>query len=219
MNKKKAIVKALLDGPKTFTEILESTGLTRPTLSNHLKKLEEEGVVQSVLDRKDKRKILYMLSEESIGLTTVSKAIEIIEKELGERLDDEERERLKEILTKYVKELIIIALKHDLDVENAERVIKMCISAFVTFNELLKGFYKRSGMPKQEARQIFIKSSLQFVEDEKGERGFEIILEASENLPDSFIKKWKRTNFFRKELIASFSSFATIGELMAKGGG
>lgn len=61
----KAIIDALLEGPLTFKELLEKSGISRAVLNKHLKTLEKQGVIEKIY--KD-GKILNVLKPENFSL-------------------------------------------------------------------------------------------------------------------------------------------------------
>ena len=110
------IAKALADKPKTFTELLEATKMTRPTLTNYLKELEEKGLIISSLDRKDKRKVIYSLNPNELAIITIDEVIEAIKEELkaiGEELNPEEERNLKKYLIEIRDLIIDVYLKRE----------------------------------------------------------------------------------------------------------
>jgi len=95
----RAIINTLLDGDKSFTELVESTDLSKPVLSIRLKELEKKGRIKTVPDTKTKR-FLYHLNLKSLNaqdkryfeIHTLSKLILSYLKELAKdsSIPDEE---------------------------------------------------------------------------------------------------------------------------------
>lgn len=54
------IIRALLEKPLTFTELIKGTGFSKPTLSNHLKVLRVEKVIEKALDEMDR--VVYRIT-------------------------------------------------------------------------------------------------------------------------------------------------------------
>jgi len=71
MESEQRILNALNDGDQSFTELLASTGLSKPILTQRLKSLEGEGKVRSVPESKKKR---FLYHEEYPKLNDVEKA-------------------------------------------------------------------------------------------------------------------------------------------------
>jgi DNA-binding transcriptional regulator GbsR (MarR family) len=55
---RKKVFSALLRKPMTFTELLETTNLSKATLSSHLKKLQKENMIERTIDKRIYRVIL-----------------------------------------------------------------------------------------------------------------------------------------------------------------
>ncbi len=61
--KEKKILTALIEGPKTWAELLELTGFARGTLAKYLKKLLEKGLITEEIDKRDRRVKRYKINE------------------------------------------------------------------------------------------------------------------------------------------------------------
>ncbi len=59
-----AVLRALSRGEKTVTEIVESTGLSQPNVSNHLARLRQQGAVTS---RREGRQVVYSLGSHAVA--------------------------------------------------------------------------------------------------------------------------------------------------------
>ena len=80
------IISALSEGGKTFTELLEATGLSKPVLAQHLKTLDQKKV--TIVPRPETKSFLYTLVEE--GLSDKDRAYTIfsrIKRVMVERLE------------------------------------------------------------------------------------------------------------------------------------
>ena len=60
------IIRALLMRPLTFTELIEETNFSKPTLSNHLKVLRGKRFIDKALDEKDR--VVYKIAIDSESL-------------------------------------------------------------------------------------------------------------------------------------------------------
>jgi len=90
------IIRALAEGPKTFGELLEKTGLSNPTLAEHIKALESEGRIKSEMDPNDRRRRIYHLN--NIPKGRVGEFILVLNSKLGSPLSVEEQNKLVEII-------------------------------------------------------------------------------------------------------------------------
>ena len=198
-----AIARALADKPKTFTELLEATKITRPTLTAYLRELEEKGIIISSLDRKDKRKVIYSLNPNELAIITVDEAIEAIREELkavGEELKPEEEQALRDALTNHARPIILLWLK--------EGVIKDEKSTEVIFNiiatadglkqqiDVFKSLSKLANfgnLMKKEASKVFTNK---FITE-----NVKLYIDLAESLPESFITKWRKTKAYTKSPI------------------
>lgn len=79
------ILKSLCEEPMYVERIASRLGLTPPTISFHLKKLEEAGIVKS---QKDQYYMIYSINEEILN----AKILDLIKKESNEKEIQEERE-------------------------------------------------------------------------------------------------------------------------------
>jgi len=59
------IISALSEGGKTFTELLEATGLSKPVLAEHLKAFDKKKV--KIVPRPETKSFLYTLVEEGLS--------------------------------------------------------------------------------------------------------------------------------------------------------
>ncbi|MFQ5800543.1 MAG: V4R domain-containing protein [Candidatus Hydrothermarchaeales archaeon] len=66
---KRQILQLLTEGSRGFEEIVTTTGKARSTISKHLEGLEEEGLISSFTDKKDKRKKHYVMEARLIGIS------------------------------------------------------------------------------------------------------------------------------------------------------
>lgn len=75
------ILSILKDGELNFDQIVELSGKAKSTVSVHLKKLVNEGIINSKTDPKDSRKKIFFISSEYLGdLST--------ERKLGDEIED-----------------------------------------------------------------------------------------------------------------------------------
>ena len=59
---RREVIKAIYEGKRTFKELLESTGLSKPVLTEHIKEIEKEGIIKGKKSEEDRRKIYYELA-------------------------------------------------------------------------------------------------------------------------------------------------------------
>ena len=89
------IYSLIAEGPKTWRELLEETGLSKSVLASHLQELEDEGLIISETDPKDRRVKIYKIRPD---------ALEASEKLIGVLLSYITSENLKDV--KKLKENI-----------------------------------------------------------------------------------------------------------------
>ncbi len=92
--------------PQTAVELTTSTGLAKSTLSIMLARLEEQGMVTSTLDSKDKRKKMFDLTElglsqQEVGDQVSDKLSEIFYKDF----DENEIQQLEGYMERVLKNL------------------------------------------------------------------------------------------------------------------
>lgn len=97
------IRRALSEGEKTFGELLEETGLSSPTLSEHLKEMEGKGTLSSERDPDDRRRRIYKLPLPS---GREGELLRELDGQLGEPLTGDEVDELDELLSEEVIEAL-----------------------------------------------------------------------------------------------------------------
>ncbi len=71
------ILESLVDGPKRFNQIQKGIDITQATLTNHLKKLEEEGLITRTVYPEVPLRVEYELTEIGTEFKPVLESIEM----------------------------------------------------------------------------------------------------------------------------------------------
>jgi len=88
-------------GPLTQKEIAQQTSGDEPTTARLMKRLEEKGCIERVVDANDKRKRLVSLSQEGIALLQeILPHAQAVNKKVTEDLSEKEKETLLMLLNK-----------------------------------------------------------------------------------------------------------------------
>ena len=88
-------------GPLTQKEIAQQTSGDEPTTARLMKRLEEKGCIERVVDANDKRKRLVSLSQEGIALLQeILPHAQTVNKKVTEDLSEKEKETLLMLLNK-----------------------------------------------------------------------------------------------------------------------
>ena len=88
-------------GPLTQKEIAQQTSGDEPTTARLMKRLEEKGCIERVVDANDKRKRLVSLSQEGIALLQeILPHAQTVNKKVTEDLSEREKETLLMLLNK-----------------------------------------------------------------------------------------------------------------------
>lgn len=89
------ILRSLMEKPKTFIELLNELKISRPTLTEHLKKLEEREIIESFLDKKDKRRVYYRVASNSLLIASPKMLVDFIKNQI--ELNEDEEKELEEL--------------------------------------------------------------------------------------------------------------------------
>ena len=88
-------------GPLTQKEIAQQTSGDEPTTARLMKRLEEKGCIERVVDADDKRKRLVSLSQEGVALLQeILPHAQAVNKKVTEVLSEKEKETLLMLLNK-----------------------------------------------------------------------------------------------------------------------
>ena len=88
-------------GPLTQKEIAQQTSGDEPTTARLMKRLEEKGCIERVIDADDKRKRLVSLSQEGVALLQeILPHAQTVNKKVTEDLSEKEKETLLMLLNK-----------------------------------------------------------------------------------------------------------------------
>jgi len=88
-------------GPLTQKEIAQQTSGDEPTTARLMKRLEEKGCIERVIDADDKRKRLVSLSQEGVALLQeILPHAQTVNKKVTEDLSKKEKETLLMLLNK-----------------------------------------------------------------------------------------------------------------------
>ena len=92
---RREIVERLGDGPATVGDVTRGFGVSKPTISRHLKLLEESGVVSRVIDGRTHRLALRPegLAEAAVWIDRQRERWERLFDVVGEYLDDQQEQR------------------------------------------------------------------------------------------------------------------------------
>ncbi|MBE8540400.1 MarR family transcriptional regulator [Geoglobus acetivorans] len=63
------IYSLIAEGPKTWKELIEGTGLSKSVLASHLQELEDDGLIISEIDPKDRRVKIYKINPEAMEVS------------------------------------------------------------------------------------------------------------------------------------------------------
>jgi predicted hydrocarbon binding protein len=84
------ILSVLRKGELSFDQIVELTGKAKSTVSVHLKRMTDEGIIDSRIDPKDARKKIFFIKSEYLGKLSGKKVVtENIEKYVSSYIDSE----------------------------------------------------------------------------------------------------------------------------------
>ena len=75
-----ALQHLFLDGPLTVGEQAEHHGVSRPTMTELVDRLEERGLVSRMPDERDRRRVFVWLTE--LGLQTAERSLHVLDPEL-----------------------------------------------------------------------------------------------------------------------------------------
>ena len=220
-----AIIKAILKlGKPAFGDLLKETGLSKPSLTEHLKELLDKKLITAEKSQKDKRKWLYSLNPNELCLITVDEVIKAIKEELkavGEKLTAEEEQKLKEFFIKYFRKLII---KEYLDMESYKEYTSFLYYilrrfSLIVLNRLIYDSFKEAVI-KRDKKIDVDKKFKEFINmfynnlysALKAFEGMGIIFEPKEDIvtlkeiafvskdyiSSELAKKWVKTKFFRE---------------------
>ena len=90
-------------GPLTQKEIAQQTSGDEPTTARLMKRLEEKGCIERVVDKDDKRKRMVSLSKEGVALLeTILPQAQEVNREMTEVLTADEKEALFALLNKVL---------------------------------------------------------------------------------------------------------------------
>jgi DNA-binding MarR family transcriptional regulator len=137
MEARQAIIKALRDGEKTFGQLLNETGMSRSTLSFHLKNMHKNREVNRRTDTKDYRVTCYSLT--SKGSIELHRQEDIETLSSGELMFPPPKmmAELADRLVEFLKPAIQQELLH-MEMKDSP-VLKECITFSIYSNKPLKG--------------------------------------------------------------------------------
>ncbi len=106
LENEKKILSLLLSGQKEWSELLNETKLSKKSLSKHIKRLLDSELISDEIDKKDRRKKIYKITEKGVKYLKEAERKETEEvltkiEELESKLpvlDDEKRRRIKELV-------------------------------------------------------------------------------------------------------------------------
>jgi len=188
-----AVIKAILKlGKPAFGDLLKDTGLSKPSLTDHLKELLNKKLIIAEKSEKDKRKWLYSLNPNELALITVDEAIEAIRNELkavGEELKPEEEQKLREWLIKHFRTILIEELKANLPIAEYG-IIKHLFDwlSSITLAKLIidsKLMEERAEGIKEVIKTVAPKATF-----------FHSSVDAIKDFPDEIAEKWSKTKAF-----------------------
>ncbi|WP_457590736.1 MarR family transcriptional regulator [Geoglobus sp.] len=185
------ILKAIAEIPDpAFGDILNATGLSRPSLSEHLKELENKGLILSEQSEADRRKYIYHINTAELALLTIDEAIEAIKKELeeaGMELEPSEEEELRKAL-KGMHEAMVKALFSD----ELERVKPMGLVLLWLDGLVFNRYLLSQGLSRR-----YIKEGMKATARTAREKGLDsgeiekiLVDNCLDHIPASFAEKW-----------------------------
>lgn len=146
-----AIREALKSRKKTFSELLDETDLSRPTLASHLKKMHKEGAVRREKDSKDYRVTYYSLTnkgrdefhrQEDIKTLTVGSSHLVVRRVDGRLSISGPPELLPRELGVEANQFLQPSIRHDWMDEEDAKTLRECMTYSVYSSKRLRNVDK-----------------------------------------------------------------------------
>jgi DNA-binding MarR family transcriptional regulator len=198
------VLKAILTGKECYSEIKEALGLKKSVLTEYKDKLLAKGLIVEYKLETDKRKKCYKLNENELIILTVNEALSIIKAEIGELTLDEEQ-KLRNFLLKHIRPLIEINLKEN-RISDVVTFFKTILSTPIALKLVLD-----ANLSKNKTRDFNQFISREGTDEERA------VFKAATTLPEFFVEKWSKTEFFRSNPIITFQGLVSALEITKKG--
>jgi len=211
----------------SFGDILKNTGLGEPTISRHLKMMEERRLISSRVSEKDKRKILYSFNPEELCVITVDDVLKAVKSELekiSEELEEDEERALRDLLIKEIRKKVVenYLKKEQYKREDPVSFILKALSSLICIRmglSLLKENY--DDLSKEDVRKLISELSSTFrrinakINAQQIDEIYELV-EVAEKIPQTFAEKWVRTEFFENSEVYKTINMMFLGMLFSK---